>query len=73
MNTTFKCNRGGDSICRICEPDFDFVRGACSGCNRDAITICHDEGCDPDEMRLELKWMPSGEWYCHPDCYEDCH
>ena len=53
-----------------CEDDCKIF---CYGCERSFHDIKKEEKLSHDEELPETLCTNSGEHYCHPDCFRDCH
>lgn len=46
----------------------------CTGCNKTELEILQEFGnVTYDELDKESLETNAGDWYCHADCYRDCH
>lgn len=59
-----------NTILESCERDCSHV---CTGCDRTFHQIKIYEGLNCDEELPESLRTNSGNYYCHADCYSDCH
>ena len=45
----------------------------CEGCGQTDRQIMDEQGCSEKEIDDYCVVTNWGSWYCHTDCYRDCH